>query len=999
MSSAFTKIWVKNLTAAAVCRRGIYSVALTADGRRVAAASDGHLSVFDVEGNRLWEKKFGEACLGIAVAPDGRLIAAKTEDGLTRLYDHGGLEILDLPFQSEAYSISISGGDPSVAAIVAGDEVMLFSPASDPFPMWRVYLEGASSVATNWDGSVTAVSTSDGEIFILGPRGEMERIIPVYGSFQRFAMDASGTHLAALEAEDDTLLFFNTDGHLLWSQTLEYPPLDIAVSAGGELIACGLTSSLELITREGKRLARHQMRTAIHSVAMTPDGSLIAVGGGDGKVRLLKNNRPAQVAGRWKPCPPAALLVSEIRRQYLENPHKGLCRWLDEFDRLLLSERFELNDALLEELNGGGYELDAAEAEYVKSRKAVLWLGQGITHHRAKEIEEARKCYEKAIALNKETLNLEGEDQARALLMVLDQGADVVVGELLKSFRSQLKVLGSGEALLTRRVRHASPRDTLTIIRTAKEAGYLEPLLTALESPPEAADNAAAAGASAIISLKPGADEQVLLKSLQHPDWFVRWRVAEHLNRTWEEKGASPEGLGAVAAALAVERDPDVMQELVEIIKNCGGVEHTKVLVNLLSDLDENVRYSVCVALGKVGDRSALTAFNGLRRGATILGASIEEAVAAAVKDISTRHPAPAVREVILYTGDADGADDRESASIFLQDMRVINGLLVFVGASSAIRASVVAEPEDLMFTLNIHSIPDREGDDPNQALELVDLLPEKDSRDGSVWRVPFELECPDDGWEPTEYWLEVYFDEQYIDTRSFNIVETVPVRGCTLSPENTLQDKPACPSRLFRKSTAEVFCYVDLGQSPANIRVFGKVFDSRGVLMDEDETWTAREGTQTVLLSWKTKGWKPGEYVVSVETEVDSSLFEDFVIMDEVRVTSARLLLQSGVSEVPRGVTAYSPLDNFILSVDLTPAPIGYTVAAEWFWKGHRIGDGPSAVMTKDEGEHTATFVFYKPRLGWPPGDYNVVISGTDTPPEQLSFFVRPFSHTQRSS
>lgn len=991
MTEALTTIWTHELRDPEAGGAEVVCVGISDDGSTIVASCGDGFFVLNAGGDVRWSGQTEETCIAVSVSPDGKLIAAGASNDQTRLYDGDGNEVWSLPVEHDSCAVYIAGAPPYVATALTEGRVVQLMPLRSVVPRWSAPLEDGLNVVTSRDGRVTVASTTD-SLHIFDERGRVKRRIEVAGLFWGLAMDESGTHFAALDSRGEKLFFYETDGPLVWTQSVGERPLRLSMTAGGEVLAYACASGVRLLRRDGEEFARYQTGDDMYSVAMTPNGSLIVAGGAAGRVHLLRNRLPVGGAERPDPSLGARLLVPEIRSRYLEDPHRGLCRWFGEFDRALRAEAFELCDALLEEISRGGYDLDESEAKYVDSRRGALCLGRGLALHIKGRFDEARKYYEQSLALSQAARNVEGEGQARAILLALRHGADGDAEELLEDFRSRLRVLGSAEALLTHRLKRAPPERIPDLIQAAKEGGHLEPLLTALESPPDEQGRAAALAAAALVYLKPGADEQVLLANLEHPNWFVRWRLAEHLNRLWSAKEGGRGGVDSVAAALAREQDPEVLCELVEIIGEWGGVEHTGLLVPLLKDWDDNVKVATCRALGVVGDRSALPALWHVDGGQNFAGESVHEVKESAITAIEERYPGIAVESTLLHTAPVGADDDPKPTYLFSPTSPAIYGRVTFAGYDHLARATVHQANDGGDFDLNIYTGPGEagRGDNPADEPELVRLIPEGYDEAGEGGSLSFELPRPAGGWLPGWHELKVSVDEGVADVVMFKIGKECYIKRCRLSSALTPDNTPVTLSHVFPKGTPDVFCHVALDSFPADMRVSVKVLDSRGMLVAEDLTWTVVEDEQEVLLTLAVGELAAGNYTAVVETEVGSPLRRDLVIIDEVRFSGARLHGQAVVAGESPGVPpVYLQDDDFALSVDVSATPPGYTIRAECFWNKRRIYDEPCAVITRRAGEQTATFVFHKPAGGWPPGEYEVVVSGEWAGPERVSFSV----------
>ncbi|WP_148571212.1 helix-turn-helix domain-containing protein [Nocardioides caldifontis] len=157
----------------------VENLATSADGRHVAAtADDGSTTVYAVEGDRLREVLAtdlggAELALGVALSPDGGLVASGGTDRLVRLWatdePDRAPEVLD-GFESSVYGLAFSRDGSLLAGGGADGTVRLWSVTDPEDPEPLATLRGPSdtvfSVAFDPEGSTLAAASQDGRLWL-----------------------------------------------------------------------------------------------------------------------------------------------------------------------------------------------------------------------------------------------------------------------------------------------------------------------------------------------------------------------------------------------------------------------------------------------------------------------------------------------------------------------------------------------------------------------------------------------------------------------------------------------------------------------------------------------------------------------------------------------------------------------------------------------------------------------------------------------------------------
>jgi len=1015
----------------------IWDVAISADGQVVAAGStDHHVYVLDGHGNLLWKQKTGNQVWGVSVSPDGQLVAVGSDDDHAYLYDGAGHKLWDFPTGHNVLGVAITPDGRGIAVASRDKLCHFFSVSGGGYPIWSYpATQEFIRVAVSRDGSLVAAGTYGGEIYVLNDRGRTIHRHKTGGGIWGLALDETGRYLAIASKEEQTFYLY-MEGSLQWSKRVTSHALGVAMTRGGEYIAgVARNGQVYLFGPDGTELWSFRIGKETHAVAISSDGRFLVAGTEDGTILCLENPLPPVVVRAEDATAVARYAIRRIRHAFAANPYRGLCRWFDEFDRSLRMQQFALCHALLKEIREQGYPLVDVEWAFVDSREGALWLCQGIAHHRQGEHEEARSCYERSLEIHRRVHNLEGEGQARSLLRVLqslqERGNGLTDQALLEDYGARPKVLGSGVALLTGRMKTAPPGERLRIIQAARESGHPEPLVAALGDEELCVRNTAIA---ALEGLEPGPDTETLIEALRGEPWFVRWRAAVLLRRRVRaEKGGSIVRQAIqekVAEALARESDPDVRRELVQLVAETGDRQTTGVLIPLLDDPDPDVRFTVVQALARVGDRRALPALREVRSGKSFWGRSIADAARQAIENIEKRHPLPAVREIIFCHRVADDGQPAQPARLFLPDQPAVYCVVtvsnvqpdteVMVqwrhdGRTLAVERKTASEalpgqPEEPgseeMPLVELIRPSGRREEEGRRSIEtigdlLVELLhllddsepqPERPGQDSlPVAYFNFALERPRERWNPGIYTAEIYIDNEKNDEGSFRVVDRVPIERVTMCLGVNAAGGPTDETWVFLSTTPRLYCVVALGEAPSGLEVQGLLYDvTQNTLVARATVETTREGDQEIALWWTKSRWRPGRYRALITTETGTQAESDFFIVPGVGIKQATMCRRVDKHGNPiEPVSKFLPDEDLICAVALTESPPGLEVSARWFYGHQRIAESKNLVQTP--GAQNVIFTLTKPDAGWPPGEYEIRVHISGTLVQSLKFVVSP--------
>jgi WD40 repeat protein len=590
-------------------------------------------------GELLW-KFSGEAQTkaGVGVTADGERIVSGDDEGKIRCFARNGA--LLWRYDCNHRKISRLSVTPSGHRIVFGgnDHIYCLNGSGDLRWRYRTNGEVWAGARVLPDGSKVIGGSNDQHVYVLDDSGELVWRYKLGGNVNITYPTPDGAFIAA-GSTDSCVYLLNGDGQLLWKYRTGDSIYGVSLSRDAEfVVAASYDRHIYLFNREGDMLEKLRTGNQVYVVDITADGRFIGSFGFDKRVYLLENCYAARTEAERAEVHSILTqrIVGQLRRAFTSNLYYGLCYWFDQFNHLLRRNDFDLCDVLIAEARQEGYPLTAAEQRFVDSREGAVQLKRGIAAQRKGDFGAAEQFYRQAVAAQRKAGCPVCEEQAQLALRLLSE--ERLSGQrdpLLNKIYDEVLVLGGSEALLTARLVSAPPEHLPLIIQAATKVRLTKPLLQALKTNDRRLQMLAVATLNRFTEI---GDLTPIKAALRHENAFIRWQAAAMLSR---QKELPSDFVQMLPDLIAAERDPDARRILIEIATHLKVPNLTPLLIPLLEDTDNDLRWSVVTALGKIGDRRALPMLRKTREGYTLTELSIHDALQRAIREIEQRFPLP----------------------------------------------------------------------------------------------------------------------------------------------------------------------------------------------------------------------------------------------------------------------------------------------------------------------------------------------------------------------
>ncbi len=921
----------------------------------IAGAEDGTIYAFDLAGNQRWTHKIeGEAFrfalsqqgsllaigtirgadtsvlnyetgellwkfsgdsqtkAGVAVSADGERVVSGDDEGKIRAFARDGTLIWT--YECSHKKIARLGMTPDGERIVFGgnDHIYCLNGSGDLLWKYRTGGEVWAGARILPDGSRIIGGSNDQHVYVLDAHGNLEWRYKLVGNVNITYPTPDGTFIAAGSTDSHVYLFSGT-GQLLWKYRTGDSIYGVSMSNDGEFIAAASYDRfIYLFNREGDLLEKQRTANQVYVVDITEDGRFIGSFGFDKRIYLLENRYATR--NEAERADVSAILtqrvINQARRAFVDNLYYGLCYWFDQFNHLLRRSEFNLCDALIAEARQDGYPFTAAEQRFVDSREGAVLLKRGVAAQRKGDFEAAEAFYKRALSAQRAAGCGVCENQARLAFDLLTSERNS--GEhdpLLDKLYDEVFVMGGSEAMLTGRLASAPPDHLPLIIQAATKMRLIKPLLQALKSSDTRLQMLAIATLNRFTEVS---DTTPLMTALNSENAFVRWQAAAMLSRQKELPASFAE---KALDLISAERDPDTRRVLVETAAHLKVENLTPLLIPMLEDSDNDLRWSVVTALGKIGDRRALPALRKTLEGYTLMEMSIHDALQRAIREIDQRFPLPkltswnALRphdaahkaatlywhgEPVLFVGNLSGAKDNTRLLFTVTDgegaecYRLSLSYVEFAAATERLRAELEAQGElpiaspfgGAPSTITASTAYDDDDDnDDSDEYEDNDEFDEDstsdrtapipsvnlESRSGALW-VQLSAELTQ-AWQPGGYTAvmhvldEVTGLDEPIGTQEFSFVSDLRVENIRVSLSNSPLSQE---TNLIVEYVETIYFTLRLSATPLGTELRGEVWygtPDEGELVLSETRHSLTESDTNLQFQWQQPHWRVGNY------------------------------------------------------------------------------------------------------------------------------------------
>ena len=227
----------------------IFGAQMSADGRWIAVASeDRNVYLLDREGNVLWKHGARRSMLDAAVADDGSLVAASSKDRSIYILDGEGNLIANRDVGFDVDAVAIYGTGDRARAIFGADNGTVYVYSRNGDLLLESFIGyDVHSVAVSPNGARIVAGCRDGKAyFINGANGDIIWAFETDGVVQSVAL-AAGDRSVLIGAENDTAYLVDQEGKLLQTIRQNAEIVSVAISADGSLLALGTVDNRGLL--------------------------------------------------------------------------------------------------------------------------------------------------------------------------------------------------------------------------------------------------------------------------------------------------------------------------------------------------------------------------------------------------------------------------------------------------------------------------------------------------------------------------------------------------------------------------------------------------------------------------------------------------------------------------------------------------------------------------------------------------------------------------------
>ncbi len=266
----------------------VSSVAIAQDGSTIVASAGSMVYLLDQQGNVLWKTVAGSRVNGIGISPEGSRIGVAADK--LYLFDRDGGQLWAEKTSFIYRSVALSSNGMYVAAGCDNGAVYIFD--RNKKQLWD-YDMGTDSygIAISENGRKIAIGCDNQGVYYLNSR-EGESWSYGTGKLVKGIALTPDARFVAAGSYDRCVYLSTGEGEHLWKYPTSDAVLSTALTNEANEVFAASGRTVYVLDRTGADLQKITLGGRVESVAVTPGGEFLVVGGGDGdrSIRLYTDD-------------------------------------------------------------------------------------------------------------------------------------------------------------------------------------------------------------------------------------------------------------------------------------------------------------------------------------------------------------------------------------------------------------------------------------------------------------------------------------------------------------------------------------------------------------------------------------------------------------------------------------------------------------------------------------------------------------------------------------
>mgnify|MGYP005832723001 FL=1 len=256
----------------------VSAVAVTKDGSLVVAGAGKVVSLLDPEGTVLWKTTVGSRVNGVGISPEGSYIGVAADK--LYLFDRDG-DLLWTEKTGYIYlDVALSSNGTSVAATCDNGAVFIFDRNHETLWDYDMGTDGYS-IAMSENGRKIVVGCDNQGVYYLNSRDGESWSYGTGKLVKGVALTPDGRFVVA--GSLDRCVYLSTgEGEHLWKYPMNDAVLATALTNEADEVFAASGKTVHVIDDSGVVLQKIGINGRVESIAVTPDGSFLVIGGGEG---------------------------------------------------------------------------------------------------------------------------------------------------------------------------------------------------------------------------------------------------------------------------------------------------------------------------------------------------------------------------------------------------------------------------------------------------------------------------------------------------------------------------------------------------------------------------------------------------------------------------------------------------------------------------------------------------------------------------------------------